>query len=189
MVSATCSFHDMPDGVLKQQIALWLAPFEAKVVAGWLTTPEAEVAYRTVEAWKAGRTLPQEKHLAAMARRWGRPFVEHLFAPLLGLEVDVEARLDRVLADIQHIKGDIEHERKTRGGAAGRAVGRAAAGLGRAVGAGRGMVVGAGESVAGAASSALLTVTRTASVAVICLALSGAPDGGAAVDETRGETA
>lgn len=182
MVSDTLDFpipSDQLDAV-QRQLAEWLKPYSAKKLARLLSTRDAAVDCRTAERWKSGETMPQARTLAVMVQRWGQPFLSHLYAPLLGVDVDVEARLERVLVEIQAVKEEVEYERKKRGGAFGRSLGAAAAAAGRAAGSGREALVAAGQGVARGVSAGVEAVVRpvrdTAAAAVICLSLSGEPD-------------
>ena len=161
-----------------QRLAEWLAPFSAK---GLMT--RFRVSLDTAKGWKAGQ-MPANRHLLRMVRDWGDDFLAHLFQDQLGAEVAVEARLERALRIIDQVKTEIEHERKTRRGAVGRAVGVVAAGAGRmagqmgagAVAAGTGMA----QGVAAVTEAVAKPVRATAAAAGICLSLSGAPDDGRA---------
>lgn len=168
MVATT--IESLPPGLsleaMARQLAVWLAPWSAKEVAAMVSTPDSVVDYRTAEAWKSGRTFPQTKHWAAMAARWGRPFLDCVFAPALAEadSADIDVRLERVLRDIDLIRLEIKNERKA-GRLAGRAVDAAASAAG-------GM---ARRTSTAVADNLVKPVRRTAAAAVICLGLSGSP--------------
>lgn len=64
---------------------------------------EFRVEIRTAEGWKAG-TLPQNRHLVAMASVWGVGFLEFIFAPVLAeTDLDVTRRLKRAEAELASI--------------------------------------------------------------------------------------
>ncbi|WP_142847248.1 hypothetical protein [Telmatospirillum sp. J64-1] len=94
-------------GVLKEvkaALVIWLAPYEAKVLARIFHGVEV----RTAEGWKKpGGNLPQNIHQYAMGLYWGRPFVEAVMAPVLGRETQSFAlRLERVRRELEIVESE-----------------------------------------------------------------------------------
>lgn len=135
-----------------QQLAAWLAPYPAKRLARLFG-----VEPRTAKAWRSGE-LPQNRHLIAMVALWGRPFIDHIFAPVLvPAPADLARRLERLQIEISDIRRVID------GGA----------GLATA----DGLSAPAGERMARAAQPALagaaVAVRRAGVVACLVAALAG----------------
>jgi hypothetical protein len=57
-----------------------------------------DVSHATAERWLAGE-MPGNAQLERELRRWGRPYVEFLFAPALGIVPAMGAPLLRVIAN------------------------------------------------------------------------------------------
>lgn len=68
------------------------------------------VEVRTAEGWKAG-TLPQNRHLVAMASVWGAGFLEFIFAPVLAeSDMGVARRLKRAEAHLVSINLELARQ-------------------------------------------------------------------------------
>ncbi|MBK1640252.1 hypothetical protein CKO24_14525, partial [Rhodothalassium salexigens DSM 2132] len=89
--------------ILGPRLADWLRSYDYKTVAAMFPP----TAPQTAKRWKAG-SLPQVPHMAAMVERWGRPFVDHVFEPLLG-DVPLERRAERIEADMRQLRKDLAH--------------------------------------------------------------------------------
>ena len=83
---------------VSERIALWVRDYPAKELARMF-----EVEERTARGWREGN-FPQNKHLVAMAERWGLEFLEDVFAPVLGEEITPERRLERIERDVKALR-------------------------------------------------------------------------------------
>lgn len=115
----------------------WCRQFTLNELMGFFGVAEA-----TAKKWRSGK-LPIDKHIAAMAERWGDPFVEHLFAPAVRrAELDMLGQLESVEVQISLMRERMTHEarRRDRLGLAAGAAGRIA-----------GLAVGPADAVSGEA--------------------------------------
>ena len=108
-----------------ERMAAWLRPMTAKALAA-----EFSVDWRTAERWRAGQ-LPAFGHFARMVDRWGVAFVSYVFEPSLLADRDValNARLERIAAELATVQEDIRANHTDDGRGAGALAGATAAGL------------------------------------------------------------
>ena len=121
-----------------ERLAAWLRPMSAKGLAA-----EFRVDWRTAERWRAGQ-LPGFGHFARMVDRWGVAFVSYIFEPSLLADRDLalDARLERIAAELATVQGEIRAGDSDLGRGAGALAGAAAGGL-HSQGGGAGNPVGA----------------------------------------------
>jgi hypothetical protein len=63
----------------------------------------------TARGWLKGR-MPVSRHLTRMVARWGKPFLDFLYAPVLG-DPDLDIRLDRAIAEMTVLQAEFRRQR------------------------------------------------------------------------------
>jgi len=103
MTDACMNLRD-PEGLLEAMRPVFGAWARRRAVAELQRATGA--AERTVWAWRRGE-LPKSRHMAALARVWGEPFLREVFAPALDGPETIDARLRRVEAEHAAIRASL----------------------------------------------------------------------------------
>ena len=96
-----------------ERIAAWCRTYDYKSLARMFG-----VEPRTAKAWRTG-SLPQMKHLIAMAQFWGEGFLQDIFQDVL-VETDaaLDRRLERLERELHSIRRDLHADAAEAGSAA-----------------------------------------------------------------------
>jgi hypothetical protein len=77
--------------------------------AAKLIAADFDVEEVTARGWLAGKQ-PSNRHMTRMIARWGKSFLDFVYAPLTGA-LDIDTRLDRVVADIAALQAELRRMR------------------------------------------------------------------------------
>lgn len=78
-----------------------------------LIAEDFKVHEATAKGWLSGN-MPANKHLTKMIARWGKNFLDFVYAPVIG-DPDIDIRLDRVVADIAALQAELRRMRHAEG--------------------------------------------------------------------------
>lgn len=93
-----------PVDAVAAAIGDWCRRWPEKVLAR-----DFGVALQTAKKWRRGLEMPAGRHLAAMAERWGRPFIEHAFQSVA--HGTLEHRLEALETSFALIRQDLTNAR------------------------------------------------------------------------------